>query len=142
MEFITNLRIKNFFSIKDEVNINFKATPYNIEHNPNRLFEFNGEYYNKIISSYGANASGKTTILKAIVMISIVTNYEQNFQFPISFKNKFAHLNTNSEIEIEFVVKEQKFIYLLKFKSQKYNNIGIEDEILVVSSKLVEDILL
>ena len=41
MNFITHLKIKNFFSIKDEVNINFKASQYNIDNNPDRLFEFN-----------------------------------------------------------------------------------------------------
>jgi AAA15 family ATPase/GTPase len=134
MAFITSLRIKNFFSIKDEVNLSFKASSYNIEHNPNRLFEFNGEYYNKIISFYGANASGKTTILKAIVVLANIINNEQSDNFPISFKNKFAHLNSNSEIEIGIVIeidnKLEELIYSLKFKSQKYNNIGIEDEIL------------
>jgi len=134
MAFITSLRIKNFFSIKDEVNLSFKASSYNIEHNPDRLLEFNGEYYNKILSFYGANASGKTTVLKAIITLASVTQNEQSDKFPISFKNKFAHLNSNSEIEIGFVVKVdeklQEFFYSLKFKSQKYNNIGIEDEVL------------
>ncbi len=134
MAFITSLRIKNFFSIKNEVTIDFKATPYNIENNPERLFEFNGEYYNKVISLYGANASGKTTVLKAIVLLSNIIKNEQSNIFPPSFKNKFAHLNSNSEIDISFMIeigKElKKFIYTLKFKSKKYNNIGIEDEVL------------
>jgi len=128
MNFITHLRVKNFFSVKDETDIDFKASQYNIENNRERLFEFNGEFYNKIISFYGANASGKTTLLKAITIIAQVIKNEQSDKFPPSFKNKFAHLNSNSEIEIGFVLNQEKFIYSLKFKSQKYNNIAIEDE--------------
>jgi|GEM_PF-2872126 len=132
MSFITSLRIKNFFSIKDEVTIDFKASPYNIENNPDRLFEFNGEYYNKIISFYGANASGKTTVLKAISLLASVIGNEQTDNFPVSFKNKFSDLDSFCEIEIGFVIKInsvlQEFIYSIKFKSQKYNNIGIENE--------------
>ena len=139
MAFITSLRIKNFFSIKDEVNLSFKASPYNIEHNPDRLFEFNGEYYNKIISFYGANASGKTTILKAITTLASVTQNEQSDDFIISFKNKFTSLNSYSEIEIGFVIEikgeSKEFIYTLRFKSQKYNHIGIENEVLYFIEK-------
>ena len=62
MNFITKIKIKNFFSIKNEVCIDFKASNYNIENNRNRLFNVKREYYNKIVSFYGANASGKTTL--------------------------------------------------------------------------------
>ena len=133
MAFITSLTIKNFFSIKDEVTIDFKASPYNIENNPERLFEFNGEYYNKIISFYGANASGKTTILKAITILTSIVVNEQRDNFPSSFKNKFARLNSNSELEISFVLKNkeyEEYRYFIKFESSKYNNTGIKNEIL------------
>ena len=133
MAFITSLTIKNFFSIKDEVTIDFKASPYNIENNPERLFEFDGKYYNKIISFYGANASGKTTILKAITVLASIVVNEQRDNFPPSFKNKFARLNSNSELEISFVLKNkeyEEYTYFIKFESSKYNNIGIKNEIL------------
>ncbi|MEK8019168.1 MAG: AAA family ATPase, partial [Candidatus Parabeggiatoa sp.] len=81
-----------------------KASNYNIENNRNRLFEINGKYYNKVISLYGANASGKTTFLKSIVVLSAVINNESTEKFPTSFKNKFAHLSTKSEIEIGFIL--------------------------------------
>ncbi|CAA6799225.1 MAG: Unknown protein [uncultured Sulfurovum sp.] len=132
MAFITSLRIKNFFSIKDEVTIDFKASPYNIENNPDRLFEFNGEFYNKIISLYGANASGKTTVLKAISTLSKVIFNEQSDYFYSSFKNKFSNLEVASELEVSFVLnienKLEEFNYKLVFKSKKYENIGIENE--------------
>ena len=132
MNFITKIKIKNFFSIKNEISIDFKASSYNIEHNTDRLFEWNGEYYNKIISFYGANASGKTTILKAIITLARVIKNEQTDNFPTSFKNKFADLNSNSEIEIGFVVNKKEYLYTLTFESQKYNNISIKNEELYI----------
>jgi len=132
MNFITKIKIKNFFSIKNEISIDFKASSYNIEHNIDRLFELNGEYYNKIISFYGANASGKTTILKAIVTLARVIKNEQTDNFPTSFKNKFANLDVNSEIEIGFVVDKKEYLYTLTFESQKYNNMAIDNEELYI----------
>ena len=136
MNFITNVRIKNFFSIKNEVNIDFKGSDYNIENNRNRLFEINGKYYNKIISFYGANASGKTTFLKSIVVLSAVINNESTENFPISFKNKFARSNSRCEIDIGFILEidnePKEFLYQLKFKSENNKNMGIENEELYI----------
>jgi len=132
MAFITSLRIKNFFSIKDEVTIDFKASPYNIENNPERLFEFNGKYYNKVISFYGANASGKTTVLKAIVSLSnIIVNQDDKVFFK-SFKNKFSTSNENTRIAITFALKIdkefQEFLYEVELESSSFENIGIKNE--------------
>ena len=128
MAFITGLRIKNFFSIKDEVTIDFKASPYNIENNPERLFEFNGEYYNKVISFYGANASGKTTVLKAIMLLAHVISNQDSKEELISFKNKFSDLNISTEIEIGFICLNKEFSYRVEFLDNKYENHGIKNE--------------
>jgi len=132
MNFITKIKIKNFFSVKDEISVDFKASLYNIEHNKERLFEFNGEYYNKIISFYGANASGKTTILKAIIVVAEVIKNEQTDNFPLSFKNKFSDLELSSKIEIGFVLDKQEYLYVLSFESQKFNNVSIQNEELYI----------
>jgi AAA15 family ATPase/GTPase len=145
MNSIINVRIKNFFSITNEVNIDFKASNYNIENNRNRLFDINGKYYNKVISLYGANASGKTTFLKSIVVLSAVINNESTENFPTSFKNKFAHLNSKSEIDIGFILEiynePKEFLYQLKFQSENHQNIGIENEELYVVKGEKKEIL-
>lgn len=38
MQFIKNIKIKNFKSIKNEVDISFEVSKYNIENNQDRLF--------------------------------------------------------------------------------------------------------
>ena len=132
MAFITSLRIKNFFSIKNEVTIDFKASRYNIENNTDRLFEFNGEYYNKVISFYGANASGKTTVLKAITALSMAIANQDDKIFFTSFKNKFSKPNNNTQIALTFVLyfndQPQEFLYEIEFESNGFENIGIENE--------------
>lgn len=146
MAFITSLRIKNFFSIKNEVPIDFKASPYNIENNPERLFEFNGEYYNKVISLYGANASGKTTVLKAITSVANAIVNQDDKQFFKSFKNKFSNLDVSSEIAITFVVgidnEFQEFLYEIEFESNRFENIGIENERLFKLKKNEKELLI
>ncbi len=140
MAFITSLRIKNFFSIKNEVTIDFKATPYNIENNPERLFEFNGEYYNKVISLYGANASGKTTVLKAIIALFTIIIDERSDYFPLYFKNKFSSINDDSQLGIDFVIDNRKFTYVVTFQSnEQYEIIGIKDEKLFLGEEILFD---
>jgi len=140
MAFITSLTIKNFFSIKNEVTIDFKASQYNIENNPERLFEFNGEYYNKIISLYGANASGKTTVLKAIIALSTTIMDERSDYFPLYFKNKFSNVNDDSQLSMNFIIDNRKFTYIVIFKSNKqYEIIGIKDEKLFLGEETLFD---
>ncbi len=145
MSFITSLSIQNFFSIKDKVTIDFKASPYNIENNPERLFEYNGKYYNKIISFYGANASGKTTVLKAIVALADIVRNQNDKEFPVSFKNKFNNSNTTSQLAITFVLnidnKQQELLYEVEFESNGFENIGIKNEQLQIKAA-TEDILI
>jgi len=146
MAFITSLRIKNFFSIKNEVTIDFKASSYNIENNPERLFEFNGEYYNKVISFYGANASGKTTVLKAITTLSIVIANQDDKKFVKSFKNKFSKLEESSKIAVTFVLiidnKFQEFLYEIEFESNRFENIGIKNEKLLKLNRNEKELLI
>jgi len=142
MAFITSLRIKNFFSIKDEINIDFKASHYNIENNPERLFEFNGEYYNKIISFYGANASGKTTVLKAIITLADIVKNQSDEKFPASFKNKFNSSDTTSSLSIGFILNNKQFFYEIKFKSNGFENIGIKHEKLFKIKESEKEVLI
>ena len=79
MNFIKSLKIRSFFSIMNEIEINFLAHQYTSSYYPNKVFNFNKNYFNKTVSFYGANASGKTSILKAII------NHDSRDSFPTSF---------------------------------------------------------
>ena len=93
MNFIKQIEIENFFSIRNRVVVNFEANEYLVKNHPNRVIKFNNKFYNKIISFYGANASGKTTILKSLVVLGAIVINKKDI-LPFSIKNKFAHSNT------------------------------------------------
>ncbi|MBL0687077.1 MAG: ATP-binding protein [Sulfurospirillum sp.] len=139
MNFIKKLKIKNFFSIKEEVVLNMESSVYTKENHNDRVFSFEDKSYNKLISIYGANASGKTTILKAIVLIGAIVRNENSNIMPLSIKNKFAHAKVKTELSINFVIHingiATEFEYEIIFESNKFkNNIAIDNEILYVVS--------
>lgn len=132
MNFIKQIEIENFFSIKNKVSINFEADNYSKNNHKNRLFEYKNRFYNKIISFYGANASGKTTILKSLVVIGAIISNKKEI-LPFSIKNKFAHSNTKTKFMINFVVDNKEFIYELVLNSNKDKiNDKINNEILYI----------
>ena len=122
--FITKIKIKNFFSIKNEIEIDFSANDYTIKNHKDRVFEYNGKFYNKLISFYGANATGKTTILKALVVVGAIINNDNKSRIPFSIKNKYAHPKSKTEITINFVINSQEFQYVLvlDYNETKINN--------------------
>ena len=123
MSFITHIEIENFFSIKNKIGVSFEASEYSIENHPKRLFEFNNRFYNKIISFYGANASGKTTILKSLIVIGAIVANKRDI-LPFTIKNKFAHSNTKTKFSLNFVIDKTEFIYelVLDANREKINN--------------------
>ncbi|MEI7503291.1 MAG: ATP-binding protein [Paludibacter sp.] len=66
---VLEIRISNFFSIKDEIVLDFRAANIksaNAKALQNNIFEENKTDVLKTITIYGANASGKSNIIKAI----------------------------------------------------------------------------
>lgn len=133
MNFFKSISIKNFFSIKDKLDVDFKATEYTIKQHPDRVVFFNDNYYNKLISFYGPNGSGKTTILKAFVFVASIIDSEGNGNFfPTAYKNIYNRSNANSFIEIDFVIKNVNYVYKIDFLCEEDLIIGIKDETLIV----------
>ncbi len=137
MNFIKEIKIKNFFSIKNELILNINSSKYTIDNHSNRVFFDGDNAYNKLVSIYGANASGKTTILKALVVIGAVITNENSEIMPLSVKNKFANGRTKTELSIKFILKIKnkpiEFEYEVSFDANKAkNNISISNEILYI----------
>jgi len=90
----------------------------------------NNNYTNKLSAFYGANASGKTTFLKAIVVIShIISNKNSDF-FPKSYRNIYNTKNSSSFLKILFVINSKEYTYYVDFIYEDNINIGIKNEIL------------
>ena len=67
---ILEIRLENFFSIKDEIVLDFRAGKRNSKNEElslsRNVIDYKGEKILKCIGLFGANASGKSNILKAI----------------------------------------------------------------------------
>ena len=87
---ILEIRLSNFFSIKEEIVLDFRAGNINtqkskvLKHN---LFNFGKTKVLKTIALYGANASGKSNIIKAIrfcnAMVFTSHQHNQNTEFNV-----------------------------------------------------------
>ncbi|MCH5237926.1 MAG: AAA family ATPase [Muribaculaceae bacterium] len=110
------IRLKNFYSLFDEIAIDFTAdtsTSSSRRHLPGNLIDYNGDKFVKIIGLFGANASGKSNIIKAIDfcrnLILESHNYNENTKFrfePFKFKT-----DVPSEFYINFVVEGIEYEY-------------------------------
>ena len=131
---VIEIKLSNFFSIMDEVVLDMRAA--NIQTKKSKELEENTFSYQngrllKTVAIYGANASGKSSIVKAIRacvgMIINSHNHNENTVFPFSpFKfvgadklsSFFIRFNTNGvEYEYSFqmtqtqIMKEELYYY-------------------------------
>ncbi len=114
---VLEIRLANFFSIKEEVVLNLQAA--NLQTKEARALKGNtfssaGETMLKSVAIYGANASGKSSIVKAIRtcvrMIFDSHNYNENTVFDfVPFK--FGGTTLPSRFFIRFLIDEVEHEY-------------------------------
>lgn len=115
---IINFSVQNFGSIKEKQTLSFEADKsthleeaYVVEYGKHRIL--------KLALIYGANASGKTTILKALEFLRDIVIYpetKKNNEF--DFNPFLFDSNTpkeNSIISIEFFQNNIKYFYKVEF---------------------------
>jgi AAA15 family ATPase/GTPase len=115
---ILEIRLANFFSINEEIILDFRAgniKTYQSDKLPNNIFSFENTKVLKTIALYGANASGKSNIIKAIrFCVSMIINSHNhnenvNFNFnPFKFKGMEKKA---SYFYIRFVIKNIEYKY-------------------------------
>jgi hypothetical protein len=115
---IINFSVQNFGSIKDNQTLTFEADKS--EHLENSyVINTNGLRLLKIILIYGANASGKTTILKALEFLrGIVLEPETKKTDELDFQPFLFDSETpeqNSIMSIEFLANDTKYYYEVEF---------------------------
>jgi AAA15 family ATPase/GTPase len=116
---ILEIRLENFFSIKDEIVLDFRAGKRNSKNEElslsRNVVDYKGEKILKCIGLFGANASGKSNILKAIDSCQhlIVDSYQYNegkiFDFvPFKFE---GYRNKPSVFLIDFIHDDVEYEY-------------------------------
>lgn len=122
---IIDFTVKNYLSIKDEVVLSFLSESKDNE-NMNTYSVDNGKYLVYPFGAiYGANASGKSNLIKALKDFSqFVTNsHRLDVDNPIPYYKPFRldTSNTNAPISfsIEFIVSNIRYAYSIEF--EKYN---------------------
>ena len=115
---LLEMRFSNFFSIKDEICIDFKAGNINTagaKELSDNIFSFNDETLIKVQGLFGPNASGKSSILKAamfcrlLVLDSFQNNEGTIFNFmPFKFDGYFEKPST---FYIDFITDGIEYEY-------------------------------
>lgn len=115
---IINFSVQNFGSIKDKQTLSFEADK-STHLEDAYIVNFGGQRILKIALIYGANASGKTTILKALDFLrDIVLEPERKKTNELDFNPFLFDLITpkqNSIISIEFFQNDIKYFYEVEF---------------------------
>lgn len=114
---VLEIRLSNFFSIKDEIVLDMRAA--NIQSKKakeleDNTFQCGTEHLLKTVAIYGANASGKSSIIKAIRacirMIFESHNYNEDTIFAFT-PFKFGGVDQPSSFFIRFLLDQVEYEY-------------------------------
>ncbi len=118
---VIDFSVENFFSIKDKITLSFEATgskdleDYYVVNYPKGLRLL------KLGIIYGANASGKTTVLKALsflreMVLNPFTNRFDKFNYqPFLFDKNIS--DRNSSFTLNFIQYQTKYQYHVEFNA-------------------------
>ena len=114
---VLQIRLSNFFSINEEVILDMQAASLQTKESKDLLgntFVCNDERLLKTVAIYGANASGKSNIIKAIracvQMIFESHNYNENTIFAFT-PFKFGGVGKPSKFYIRFLIEGVEYEY-------------------------------
>jgi AAA15 family ATPase/GTPase len=115
---VLEIRLSNFYSIKEEIVLDLRAANIkskNAKALNNNVFKYDKIDVLKTIAIYGANASGKSNVIKAIrfcnLMILNSHNHNENVSFNFK-KFKFSNFSNKPSVYfIRFVLKEVEYEY-------------------------------
>jgi AAA15 family ATPase/GTPase len=119
------LKMQNFGPVKDEAEINFEVAE-NIAEDAYEVVMPDGRKLLKLAYIYGANASGKTTILKAIDFLrSILLRPAENKASELNFDPFLfceGAYDIPSYFELSFYMAGLRYIYTINFNKQSILN--------------------
>jgi len=115
---VLEIKLSNFFSINDEIVLDLRAGNINTQKSKSladNIFMYNDTEVLKSIALYGANASGKSNILKTIMFCNamVFESHRNNENSIFNFKKfKFnGYKNKPSTYSIRFVINQIEYYY-------------------------------
>ena len=122
---IINFSIQNFSSIKDKQTLSFEATK--TDHlQDDYVVNVGGMRLLKLALIYGPNASGKTTILKALDFLrDLVLQPKYKKTDKLDFEPFLFDPDTpgkTSKLEIKFIYENIKYLYMVEFTKKAIIN--------------------
>lgn len=119
---VLEIRLGNMFSLRDEVTLDLQAAKIQSKKArelSGNLFSVDGEQMLKSVALFGANASGKSNVVKAIGacvnMIRSSHNYNANTKFAISPFKFGDYANKPSSFNIRFLLDGIEYEYGFSF---------------------------
>jgi len=106
--------VKNFLSFKNEVTLSMYASAEVTEHEKYNVFSVGGQNVLRTAVIYGANASGKTNLIKAMKFMKnfVVNSLELQSEKEIDIEQfKLNTVNSPSEFEVTFLVSDVYYRY-------------------------------
>lgn len=123
---LVNFSVQNFGSIRDKQTLSFEADKSTHLEDHYTFKTIDGQRLLKLGLIYGANASGKTTILKALEFFRdiVLEPEEKKTEFlkfkPFLFDNETP--NQNSVLSIEFIQNEIRYFYEVELNQKAIVN--------------------
>lgn len=119
---VLEIRISNMFSFRDEVTLDLQAAKIQTKKArvlEGNLFSVDGEQMLKSVALFGANASGKSNVIKAIRacvnMVRSSHNYNVDTRFAISPFKFEDYANKPSSFYIRFLLNGVEYEYSFSF---------------------------
>lgn len=122
VKMVLEIRISNMFSFRDEVTLDLQAAKIQTKKArelEGNLFSVDGEQMLKSVALFGANASGKSNVIKAIRacvnMVRSSHNYNVDTRFAISPFKFEDYVNKPSSFYIRFLLNGVEYEYSFSF---------------------------
>lgn len=122
VKMVLEIRLSNMFSFRDEVTLDLQAAKIQTKKArelEGNLFSVDGEQMLKSVALFGANASGKSNVIKAIRacvnMVRSSHNYNVDTRFSISPFKFEDYANKPSSFYIRFLLNGVEYEYSFSF---------------------------
>lgn len=122
VKMVLEIRLSNMFSFRDEVTLDLQAAKIQTKKArelEGNLFSVDGEQMLKSVALFGANASGKSNVIKAIRacvnMVRLSHNYNVDTRFAISPFKFEDYANKPSSFYIRFLLNGVEYEYSFSF---------------------------